>query len=73
MRSETVHVLNTQTGQVGDIRRKLFESPVFNYKGMLVEADGDQKPYVPALFKAKPLDVDDSVEAVDEPGDSEKE
>lgn len=37
MKSDMVVVQNTLTGEIGDIRRRLFESPVFNPNGLLVE------------------------------------
>ena len=55
MKHELVHVLNTQTGQVGNIRRRLFESRVFNPNGLLVEVPNTQKPYLPEMYRAKPL------------------
>lgn len=39
MKEETVVVLNTYTNEVGEIRRRLFESPVFNPDGLLVEIE----------------------------------
>ncbi len=53
MSNEFVDVLNTETGQRGRIRRNLFNSPVFNPDGLLVEVDSTQKPYVPELYKSK--------------------
>ena len=74
MSNEFVDVLNTDTGQRGRIRRNLFESPVFNPDGLLVEVDPAQKPYVPELYKSRrgeekitPEDVDaDEAEAEEE-------
>lgn len=37
MKSDMVVVQNTLTGEIGDIRRRLFESPVFNPNGLLIE------------------------------------
>lgn len=39
MKSETVVVLNTLTDEIGEIRRRLFESPVFNPDGLLIEVE----------------------------------
>lgn len=36
---ERVVVFNTETEEVGEIRRSLFESPVFNPGGLLVEIE----------------------------------
>lgn len=47
-----VTVLNLENGQVGVIRRSLFESPVFNV-GQLVEVEDGQKPYHPVLWKPR--------------------
>ena len=62
MKHELVHVLNTQTGQVGDIRRRLFESKVFNPNGLLVEVPNTQKPYLPEMYRAKPLEASEVTE-----------
>lgn len=62
MKHELVHVLNTQTGQVGDIRRRLFESRVFNPNGLLVEVPNTQKPYLPEMYRAKPLEASEVAE-----------
>jgi len=62
MKHELVHVLNTQTGQVGDIRRRLFESRVFNPNGLLVEVPNTQKPYLPEMYRAKPLEASEVTE-----------
>lgn len=53
--TDIVHVRNIHTGQVGTIRRRLFEHPYFN-RGILIEVDADAKPYVPALYSSK-LDI----------------
>lgn len=37
MSNDTVVVQNTQTGETGEIRRRLFDSAVFNPDGLLVE------------------------------------
>lgn len=39
MSIERVVVLNTETNEVGEIRRSLFESDVFNPNGLLVEVE----------------------------------
>lgn len=39
MSIERVVVLNTETNEVGEIRRSLFESDVFNPDGLLVEIE----------------------------------
>ena len=62
MKHELVHVLNTQTGQVGDIRRRLFESRVFNPNGLLVEVPNTQKSYLPEMYRAKPLEASEVTE-----------
>ncbi|QDP65432.1 MAG: hypothetical protein Tp182DCM212571_50 [Prokaryotic dsDNA virus sp.] len=62
MKHELVHVLNTRTGQVGDIRRRLFESKVFNPNGLLVEVPNTQKPYLPEMYRAKPLEASEVAE-----------
>jgi len=53
--SDKITVLNTLTGQVGKIRAKLFNSPVFN-RGNLVEVDPERKPYVADLWKPRTAD-----------------
>lgn len=55
--SDTVFVTNTHTGQTGHIRRKLFNSPVFNPKGqLLVEVKDDTKPFIAETYKPKTVD-----------------
>jgi hypothetical protein len=39
MDTSDVIVKNTLTGEVGAIRRRLFESPVFNPNGLLIEIE----------------------------------
>lgn len=39
MNVDRVVVLNTETEEIGEIRRSLFESPVFNPGGLLVEIE----------------------------------
>lgn len=66
MKNEMVEVLNLLTGERGQIRRRLFESPVFN-DGILEEVDPEQKPYVPELFKSRvEVDTLDAEEADDD-------
>jgi len=62
MKHELVHVLNTQTGQVGSIRRRLFESRVFNPNGLLIEVPNTQKSYLPEMYRAKPLEASEVTE-----------
>ncbi len=52
MSAERVTVLNTLTGQVGKLRRKLLESPVFN-RGQLVEVEPGKKSYLRATWKPR--------------------
>lgn len=52
MSNEMVEVLNLLTGKRGRIRRRLFESPVFN-DGILEEVEADQKPYLPEMFRGR--------------------
>ena len=61
MKHELVHVLNTQTGQVGNIRRRLFESSVFDPNGLLIEVPNTQKSYLPEMYRAKPLEVSEAL------------
>lgn len=66
MKNEMVEVLNLLTGQRGKIRRRLFESPIFN-DGILEEVDPSQKPYVPELFKPrKEEELNEAVEVEEE-------
>lgn len=53
MSIEMVPVRNTDTGQVGVIRRDWLDHPVINKDGILVEVDADAKSYVPELYKSK--------------------
>lgn len=39
MKNDTVVVRNTVTGEIGEVRRRLFESSVFNPNGLLVETE----------------------------------
>lgn len=56
MANDLVHVLNTQTGRVGDVRRRIFEHKVFN-PGILVEVSDNAKPYIPELYRPKDADT----------------
>lgn len=47
-----VNVLNTKTGKVGRIPRRLFEHPRFNPDGFLVEVAPGTKPYAEGLYRA---------------------
>lgn len=73
MSNEIVEVLNTETGDRGQIRRKHFDNPRIN-NGVLVEVDASQKPYVSEMYKSKlgvnpqadhDGDVEDDVEDYD--------
>lgn len=55
MSVEKVTVLNTLTGQVGVMRKKHFDSPVFN-RGHLVEVEPGKKSYNSALWKPRSAD-----------------
>lgn len=72
MKNELVNVLNLETGERGLIRRRLFESPVFN-PGVLVEVDADQKPYVSELYKSKVESDREIAEGDLEASDTEEE
>ena len=58
---DKISVRNVETGEVGEIRRKLFNSPVIN-PGILVEVDEGPKPdccgsaSVPTPLDVHPLD-----------------
>lgn len=74
MKNEMVEVFNIKTGQRGQIRRRLFESPVFNRNGILVEVEADQKPYLPEMYKSRvedpePDEAEDDTEADEEEED----
>lgn len=74
MKNEMVEVLNTETGERGRIRRRLFESPVFNGSGILVEVEADQKPYLPEMYKSRveapePAEAEDDTDADEEEED----
>lgn len=68
MSNETVRVLNTQTGKVGTVPRRIFEHPVLS-GGSLVEVEHDQKPYVSELYRPRTVEEWESehvaVEAVE--------
>lgn len=70
MKNEMVEVLNTQTGERGRIRRRLFESPVYNGNGILVEVEAGQKPYLPEMFK--PRDEAPEIEDAEETPEADK-
>lgn len=53
MSIELVPVRNTETGQVGVIRRDWLDHPVINKDGILVEVEAGAKSYVPELYKSK--------------------
>lgn len=69
MKNELVNVLNLETGERGLIRRRLFESPVFN-PDILVEVDPEQKPYVSELYKSK---VESDLEDTDDSAESDED
>lgn len=56
MANDLVHVRNVKTGSIGDVRRSIFEHPVFN-PGVLVAVDADAKPYVSELYRPKDADT----------------
>ena len=41
---------------------RLFESKVFNPNGLLVEVPNTQKPYLPEMYRAKPLEASEVAE-----------
>lgn len=57
MSKDTVVIRNTETGEIGEIRRSLFESPVFNPNGLLVEVDDTRSGCVDCGIA--PADCDD--------------
>lgn len=52
MSTETVRVINTQTGRVGSVPRRVFEHPVLS-GGSLAEVTHDTKPYSPVLYRGR--------------------
>lgn len=52
MSTETVRVINTQTGQTGSVPRRVFNHPVLS-GGSLVEVEHDMKPYAPELYRPR--------------------
>lgn len=68
--SEKIKVLNTDTGAVGWIKRRLFENPRFN-RGILEEVPADQKPYTPVLFKSKVSDEEETLISTEESKEEE--
>lgn len=65
MSKDTVVIRNTETGEIGEIRRSLFESPVFNPNGLLVEVDDTRSGCVDCGIA--PADCDDDCEDDFEP------
>ena len=51
MNDSFVNVLNTKTGKTGRMPRRLFEHPVFNRDGILVEVKPGTKPYNEVLYR----------------------
>lgn len=68
--SEKIKVLNTDTGAVGWIKRRLFENPRFN-RGILEEVPANQKPYTAALFKSKVSDEEETPISTEESKEEE--
>lgn len=60
MNIDFVPVRNTETGEVGRIARHLFNNPVINPNGLLVEVEPDAKPFVKELYTAKPRTKDET-------------
>lgn len=66
MNIEKVVVLNTETNEVGEIRRSLFESDVFNPGGeLLIEVEDDRSGCVDCGVEPSTPD-EDSVSDVDD-------
>lgn len=55
-----VVVRNTETGEIGEIRRSLFESSVFNPGGLLVEVDDTRSGCVDCGIE--PCDTEDTTQ-----------
>jgi hypothetical protein len=55
MNTEKVTVLNLENGQVGVVRKSLFEHPSFNV-GQLVQVPEGQKPYNRHLWTPRTLE-----------------
>lgn len=77
--SDIVEVLNVETGERGQIRRKLFDNTAIN-DGILVEVDASQKAYVRELFRSRlqepaedPADEDSDVDDSGDDPDTEDE
>lgn len=51
MSNELVRVLNTQTGRVGTIRRRLLDHAILGKN--LVEVEEGRKPYAPELYRSR--------------------
>lgn len=61
---DRVIVRNTESGEIGEIRRNLFESPVFNPGGLLlVEVEDTRSGCVDCGIE--PCDTEDEVESDD--------
>lgn len=54
---EKVVVRNTETGEVGEIRRSLFENDVFNPDGLLIEIEDNRSGCVDC--GVEPFDTDE--------------
>lgn len=68
MSNEIVEVLNQETGERGQMRRKWFEHPRIN-NGILIEVDASQKPYVPELYHSK-IPTDSAVDEIEDEDDN---
>lgn len=66
MNVERVVVLNTETEEIGEIRRNLFESPVFNPGGLLVEIEDTRSGCVDCGVEPSYTPDEDSPEEDDE-------
>lgn len=76
MSNDTVIVLNTLTEEVGSIRRKLFDSPVFNPDGLLVEIEDPRSGCVDcgtAAENAEIVPVAADADSSEEGDDEDKE
>lgn len=71
MSKDTVVIRNTETGEIGEIRRSLFESPVFNPNGLLVEVDDTRSGCVDCGIAPADCDDCDDTEAYDLPDPSD--
>lgn len=68
MNVEKVVVQNTETDEVGVIRRSLFESPVFNPNGLLVEVEDTRSGCVDCGVEPSDIPEEDD-ETLDEEED----